>query len=115
MLLKNSNVDCWFFNGCGPVKIRSVLQLTWYKSTPEEANSYEDSVRRKTELNQQGKRSALMYHDENEEEDGFVGPQRMSTVVSSYSTSADIPALPPASVFLVEVIIFTEAFKFSSA
>ena len=79
--------------------------MTWEKSSSEQADAYEDLFRRKAELLQQGKRSTVTHDEEDaeEEEEGLETLGRMSTIVPSYSTSASIEPLSPASVFLVEV------------
>uniref|UniRef100_A0A0N5AJ39 Fibronectin type-III domain-containing protein n=1 Tax=Syphacia muris TaxID=451379 RepID=A0A0N5AJ39_9BILA len=84
--------------------------LNWQNSTNEEADSYENSIKRKIDIKQQlEKRSTAVVNDEIDEDDGFLVARRHSIVVPPYITSATIKALASASVFLVEVHAIVES------
>uniref|UniRef100_A0A0M3I182 WAPL domain-containing protein n=1 Tax=Ascaris lumbricoides TaxID=6252 RepID=A0A0M3I182_ASCLU len=77
--------------------------LSWQKSSVEQANAYEDLMRRKSELERQGKRSTTHDDDEVDSDESFAAREQLSTIVPSYETSAYVEGLLPASVYLVEV------------
>lgn len=78
-------------------------QITWYKSSEQQANVYEELLW-KQNVEKQEKRSAN-HNDEDDPDnnDDFVDKERTSTVVPSYSTSALIEGLEGQSVYLTEV------------
>ncbi|KHN83201.1 Anosmin-1 [Toxocara canis] len=77
--------------------------LSWQKSTVEQANVYEDMIRKKSEVERQGKRSATHEDEERDSEESFTAREQLSTIVPAYETSAYVEGLMPASVYLVEV------------
>lgn len=83
-----------------------LFKLSWQKSTEKQAAAYEELLKRRSSVEKQGKRSTLNAEDEeNENEDSFLERERMSLVVPSYHSFADIEQLVPAAVYLVEVSI----------
>lgn len=69
-------------------------------------------MRRKSELERQGKRSTTHDDDEVDSDESFAAREQLSTIVPSYETSAYVEGLLPASVYLVEVRNFLECLPY---